>query len=58
MKIYEVFLKGSRSGYVVVAKNEREAAEMVINYFKELPPFHFYETSDFVVRTIIDADKF
>lgn len=58
MKIYEVFLKGSGSGYVRVAKNEREATEMVINYLNELPPFHFYEISDFLVRPIIDADKF
>ena len=53
-----MFLKGSGSGYVRVAKNEREAIEMVINYLNELPPFHFYETSDFRVRPIIDADKF
>ncbi len=58
MKIYEVTKKLTGSSFVLVAKNASEATEMVINYLNELPPFHFYETSDFLVRPIIDADKF
>lgn len=58
MKIYEVTKKLTGSSFVLVAKNESKAIEMVANYLNKSSQFHFYETSDFRVRTIIDADKF
>lgn len=57
MKIYEVFTEVLYGpSHVVVANNESEAIEMMINYLNQSPTHHEYKPSDFYAG-VIDTDN-